>query len=283
MSTETPMNPATAVPAHRALKPTEGTTRLGGFDNLLRKELGDWFHTRRWWGQALTWLAIIDGFLTFALFVVPALARAQGDPAAPTTAEMAETGVTIFFAVLVTGGCIGTAILAQDEIIGERQTGTAAWILSKPLSRAAFVLGKWVADTIGVLAFIVAIPGAVGYVELGLASGRPLPVGPYLIALGMGLLTMLFYLSLALMMGTLSSGRGPVIGVCLGLILGGSLLMNFVPSLAYILPLGMAQFAAALVAGQTLPPVARIETALTAIWCVVFMVVAIWRFRHVEF
>ena len=38
-----------------------------GLRNLMRKENGEWFKTRRWWIQLLIWLVLIDGFLLFLL------------------------------------------------------------------------------------------------------------------------------------------------------------------------------------------------------------------------
>ncbi len=37
-----------------------------GFDNLLDNEFGRWWRTRRWWTQALIWVAVI-GFLMGAI------------------------------------------------------------------------------------------------------------------------------------------------------------------------------------------------------------------------
>ena len=40
-----------------------------------------------------------------------------------------------FFSMVIMTGTMGAIILAQDEIIQEKQSGTAAWILSKPAAR----------------------------------------------------------------------------------------------------------------------------------------------------
>jgi len=55
-------------------------------------------------------------------------------------------------------------IIAQDAIIGERQSGTAAWVLSKPVSRPAFILSKLVAGAIGLLVTGIVIQGVVAYI-----------------------------------------------------------------------------------------------------------------------
>jgi ABC-type transport system involved in multi-copper enzyme maturation permease subunit len=56
------------------------------------------------------------------------------------------TGLQAFFAISPLFGPIGVAVLAQGAIVGEKQSGTAAWVLSKPVSRSAFILAKLLTD-----------------------------------------------------------------------------------------------------------------------------------------
>jgi hypothetical protein len=75
---------------------------------------------------------------------------------------VADEGILIY---LVFGGLFaaaGVAIKAQDALIGEKRSGTAAWVLSKPISRYAFLLAKFAADVIGVLITMVIVQGAIG-------------------------------------------------------------------------------------------------------------------------
>ena len=46
--------------AHRLLKPNINDSRLSGFGNMFAKEMGDWFHTRRWLIQLIIWFLIIN-------------------------------------------------------------------------------------------------------------------------------------------------------------------------------------------------------------------------------
>jgi len=275
--------PATAPPvAHRALKLSEGSPRLGGFDNLLRKELGDWFHTRRWWKQALLWLGIVNLLVGFILFLAPSMTpedEAGGSSPVPPPGEM---GVQLVLSFIVLGGSIGTMVLAQDEIVGEKLSGTAAWILSKPAARASFILAKLVANTIGILVFIVLIPAVVGFFEVWIAAARAPALLPYLTGLGAAALALLFYLTLSIMLGVLFEGRGGVIGVCLAILLGGTLAINFTPIIASVLPVAMHQISPALALGQPVPQVGWMEIISTAVWCVLFVIVALWRFEKLE-
>ena len=153
-----------AVPAiaHRKLRPYEGYTRLSGFSNMFSKEIGDWFQTRRWISQILIWGAMFNGFLAFLLYLVPEINRSQGDTA--PLQDPLTLGLSFFFNFAVIAGSIGILIIAQDEIVGEKQSGTAAWILSKPIARASFLLSKLAANSVGMLIFIVWLASGAGFV-----------------------------------------------------------------------------------------------------------------------
>jgi ABC-2 type transport system permease protein len=270
-----------AAAAHRLLKPNTKDSRLSGFGNMFSKEMGDWFHTRRWWTQLTVWFAIINLLMAFILFAAPQIDIAQGG-SAPGADEQAATGVQIFFTFAVTGGTIGVIIIALDEIVGEKTTGTAAWILSKPLSRVSFVLTKLASDTIGILLFTLLIPGIIAYFEIWLASGQLIPVLPFLTGIAITALTLFFYLTLTIMLGVLFDSRGPVVGISMAVLFLGQILSQLVQQAALILPVAMQNFATMAASGDALPQAGQIEILTTAIWSLVFMVVAVWRFTKLE-
>ncbi len=271
-----------AVPAveHRKLRPYPGSSWLSGFSNMFKKEMGDWFQTRRWIVQTILWVLIINGFLAFLLFVVPQIDQSQGNSASGQ--DLMAMGLSFLFNFSVIAGAIGTLIMAQDEIVGEKQTGTAAWILSKPIARVSFILSKLCANSLGILIFIVLVPGLLGIVEITAASGKLVELPAYFLAMGVLFLGLLFYLTFAIMLGTLFHQRGPVIGISLGLLFGGSILVNFVSEIIYVLPVEFQQIAPTVALGQPLPQEALIEIAATAAWCVVFMAVSLLRFERQE-
>jgi len=263
--------------ARQALQPVRGESRLGGFGNLLAKELGEWFGTRRWLWQSLIWLIIISGMLGFVLFAAPAI-----DPSGAPD-DMLSVGMSLYFSMAMIAGAIGAVILAQDEVIREKQSGTAAWILSKPVSRAAFILTKVLANIIGVAVFIVALPGVVSFVEITLATGSQPAWLPFLAGMGVILLGLVFYLSLTILLGTLYEQRGPLLGIGFGLMFGGMILVNFVPQLNYILPLALDKISLVVAMGQTLDAMMISQVVSTAVLSVVFTALAVLRFRRQEF
>jgi ABC-type transport system involved in multi-copper enzyme maturation permease subunit len=179
----------------------------------------------------------------------------------------------------------------QNTILDERKTGTGGWILSKPVSRTAFILSKLAANSIALLLLMVVVPGAVAFTQFSLKGGTMLPILPFVGGLAIMALHLLFYISLTLMLGTLVQGRGAVIGIPLLLILGYQLFMMLLPQLGYIMPWGLViplteGSELGSLAGQTItgqPLSSPFTLVAVAIWVILFVAVALWRFQREEF
>lgn len=266
--------------ARQGLLPRTGSGRLAGFGNLLNKELGEWFGTRHWLWQSLIWLILINGFIAFILYLLP-----TNDPTEMEGLDMQPLNImalSMFFSFATVAGSIGMIILVQDEIIQEKQSGTAAWILSKPVARPAFILSKWLSNIIGGLIFIVALPGTVTAAEIALAGQPATPLLPFLAGATVVGLTLIFYISLVIMLGVLFEQRGPVLGAAFGIMFGSMIIATIFPQINYILPLSTDQFALSLSQGQPLPAMAVSQLVMTAVWSVIFLVVALQRFQRIE-
>ena len=117
---------------------------LNGFGNLFANENHHWWGTWQWVIQALIWMAIINGMLAMVVLAAPKIEAAQQEmelsdaEAAAALETLAETALRVFFIFSGLAPAVGVVILGQDAILQERQTGTAAWVLSKPVARAAF-------------------------------------------------------------------------------------------------------------------------------------------------
>ncbi len=271
--------------ARQDLLPARGNSWMAGFGNLLAKELGEWFHTRRWLWQLLIWLIIINGFVGVMLFVIPLL-QAKGIQlvgVADTTMIRPEAlGFYWSLPLAVLSGIAGVVILAQDEILQERQTGTAAWIISKPAARSSFILTKLFSNLFGVLIFIVALPGLVTLGETYLAAHKVVPIVPLLEGLGLVWLALAFYISLTILLGVLFGSRGPILGITFGIMFGGRLFASFVPPISYVLPVNLDAIAQVVILGMPMPAMLVSQVISTAILTIVFIVVALWRFQHQE-
>jgi ABC-2 type transport system permease protein len=269
----------------QGLLPARGGGWLAGFGNMFAKELGEWFRTRRWLWQFLIWLIIINGFVGFMLYVIPML-EAKGLQTVGL-GELAmippeSLGFYWAFGLAVLFGIIGVIILAQDEIIQERQSGTAAWILSKPAARSAFILTKLLSNLLGALIFIVVLPGLVTLGETYLAVHKVVSLMSFLAGTGVVWLALACYISLVIMLGVLFGSRGPVLGIALGTMFGGRMIAGIFPPIAYVLPVTMDGIAQAVVLGMPLPVMLVSQVISTAVLTIVFTLVALWRFQKIE-
>jgi hypothetical protein len=159
-------------------------------------------------------LILINGFIAFILYLLPTIdpAEMQGANSQPLNIM----ALSMFFSFATVAGSIGMIILVQDEIIQEKQSGTAAWILSKPVARPAFIFSKWLSNIIGGLIFIVVLPGVVTAAEIALAGQPATPLLPFVFGAAVVALTLIFYISLVIMSGVLFEQRGPVLGAVFG-------------------------------------------------------------------
>lgn len=271
---------------NEALQPIETFGRLAGFGPLLRRELHKWWQTHSlrlpsgqvWWVQALLWLLIVNGFLAIVLFVIPRLPVPEGQAAMP--GEPLVNGLQAFFQVGGMALSIGVIILAQDEIIGEKQSGTAEWLLSKPVARPAFLLSKVAAHGIAILFIMLGLQGVVAYAQLSAVGQVGVP--RFLAALGVLGLHLLFYLTLALLVGVVAKSRGPVLAVTFGSLLGGQILAVLEP-LVLFTPWKLLDVGAAVAVGAPLLPELIGPIVATAIWCLLFVAIMLWQFERLEF
>jgi ABC-2 type transport system permease protein len=249
-----------------------------GLGNLLEQESGKWWKTRQRVVRALIWALVLCGILAAALLG----AKSSGSGAT------VENGLTLFALI---GGIfppIMLTIIAQDAMIGEKQSGTAAWVLSKPVSRVAVVVSKITANAFGGLVTMVLIPGAVSYALLAITTGELLPVPLFLAGLAVMFVNVLFYLSLTILLGTVFNSRGPVIGIPLVVVLGSQLVLGLAPWLTSVMPWGLIfptehapSLAVALIEGRT--PLDWLPLACTAAWIVLFVGLSIRRYGRQEF
>lgn len=260
---------------------------LRGFSNLFRKEHQAWWGTRRWWINGLAWTLILGGLVANMLFVPTLTNLANPEAIHAAGGEQAyaiQMGLSAFCEFGVQLVAIGAIILTQDALIDERINGVTEWILSKPVARRAYLIAKLIANLLYISFFLVLLPALVVYGLFYLHSSESYPLIPFLSGVGLMLLHLGFYMTLTLMLGAFFSSRAPVLAISLGTLLGGSILGSLVKPLLSITPWMLAQIASG-VASQTPLPGSLIwpPAAATAIWCVLFIIVTLFKFERTEF
>jgi ABC-2 type transport system permease protein len=248
---------------------------LTGFRTLLDRELGTWWRTRRWLVHALFWPGVVAAFLLLVRLE-------QGGDTAP--AEGLREATQLFFQLGGFFGLIGAVLAAQGAIVGERRSGTAAWVLTKPVTRKAFVLAKFTGIVLSFLTLSLLLPAVTWHLQVQAQWGVLPAPAHFLEALGLLALHQAFYVAFTLMLGTLFAHRGAVAGTALGFWIAGTILLNQVPLwVSALLPWPLIS-AAAQVALWRPVPVVLWQTALAvAAWLVLCLAVALLRFEREEF
>ena len=261
---------------------------LHGFSNLFSKENGAWWRTRRWWINALLWTMLLGGLTAIMLFgpneEVKEATEVEIAQAGGIVAYTLMVGLSVFFEFGVPMLAIGTVILAQDLIISEKQNGVAEWLLSKPVTRRAYILAKLAANGLGVLVLLVGLPSVVTYGVVSLRLGTMYPLLPFLSAVGITTVHTLFYLTLTLMLGTVFNNRGSILGIALGSILGGGIVGGFIKPLFYITPWMLPKLSWLTATGQAAPVEMGIASLVaTILWSSAFILIALAKFEKNEF
>ena len=259
--------------ARKGLIPVRESARLGGFGNMFRKELGQWWGTRTWWVQILIWVLILNGIST-----IVALTESM------TPNELLTEVVLTFLALSIGAIGIGTIVTVQGAIVGEKELGTAAWVMSKPAARAAFIMAKTLAYAIGYWVTAIIIPSSIFFITMRQLIPVQLALMPFISGVALVGLGQLFYLTMTLMLGTIFNSRGPIAGIGIAIIMTGLTLKGFIPfPVLIVTPWPLGDVAAGLALGTELPSVWPVPIIATGIVIIVMTAVALWRFEREEF
>lgn len=264
--------------ANATLERRAGESWGRGLSPLLRRENRKWWGSRRWLVQILLWTALVDGLLLIALYLLPAMTAADG--AVLSREEAYEAGRQMFFGLGLLALSIGAIVLLQDTIIEEKASGTAEWVLSKPVSRTAYIVAKLLPNLLGMTVTMLLVPGVIGFFIFR-SFGADFTLGQFLTSGAIVALHLLFYVTLTLMLGVLFETRPPLLGIALGSLFGGSLVP--IAGIVQFTPWKLADLVVLPVMGQPLPPIAATMLLSTAAWSVIFIAIAIWRFNRQEF
>lgn len=262
-----------------SLQEIKGDSWRRGLRPLLRRENRKWWHSRRWIVQTIIWVALLDGMLAFALYLLPSIASADGTTM--SAEEALNVGQQMFFGLGVLALSIGAIVLLQDAIIEEKASGTAEWVLSKPASRIAFVIAKLLPNSLGMAVTMLLIPCLIGCALFYSFDPAAFTVSSYLAACAVLALHLFFYITLTLMLGVLFNTRPPLLGIALASLFAGSLIP--VAAIVQFTPWKLGELAMLTMTGAALPPAAMTMLLSTAVWCVIFIAVAIWQFNRLEF
>jgi ABC-2 type transport system permease protein len=246
---------------------------MRGYFVLLRKEITEQWRTRR-----LPVVAVI--FLLFGL-ASPVLAKYTPDivKLAASSIDIHIPTPTIKDAVaeliknLSQVGVLTAILLAMGSIAGEKESGTAAFVLVKPVSRSAFLAAKFSGLAVTMTAAVL-VCGVAGYLYTDLLFSPP-GVPGFAAACLVILLGLLEIAAVTFLGSTLVRSSIPAAGIgIVALVVAG--VVASLPNVGHFTPLGLNELAGDLALQQTatgwnLPLIvnsAFVVIALAASWLV---------------
>ena len=282
---------------------------LAGFDNMLSKENERWWNLKSIAIKFIVWTLIVNVLVAASMYFIPMLISTDMKEKMANSSDeltrnmvisgkldftpdnVAGLGRSVFFSIAGFTMFIGAVIYAHDAILKERESGTAAWLLSKPVSRKAVVLSKILGISFGMITIILLVQGLITYLMCSFVQGRPLPLIPFFGGIGVLGIGLLFYLVLAMMLGALSLSRVITLGVPIILNLMGTFILSTIKGqgiidlLGYLMPWNITGYATLIAAENPMAldhywPWPIIATVFLII---VFVLVAVDRFERLEF
>jgi ABC-2 type transport system permease protein len=227
-----------------------------------------------WWIQTLIWVLLLNGVTTVIML--------QG--AGMTDRELVTEAVQTFLQVGAFAIGIGVVLTIQGAVVGEKELGTAAWVMSKPVSRSSFVLAKLIAYSVGFLATALLIPSLIFMVQAQFLLPVSLDYGQFALAVGIVALSVLFYIVLGIGLGCMFKGRGPVAGLGIGLVLVGQFFKGMLPMpLVMATPWLLGDVATSYALASPPDFNRMVPISVTATAAVALVCLAIWRFHREEF
>lgn len=259
-----------------SLPATSRATPLAGLGNQTRREAASWWTTGRWRRQASIWTVLLAALFVLMHWALPALLPDEVGLPATSLRQTAQQFTEL--AAIVTA--IGVVLLSQGVILDERRNGVLGWLLSKPVTRPALIVAKFVGHGTALPTAVVAGPWLTIYLLLSIAAGRPWPAGPALAAAAMLGLLAVFHLALVLAISTVSSGRIAVLALPLAMIVGADLVATVLPWSFQLLPWSLGPVAGGMLAQGVL--VTGWPLLATIAWTAALLGTAIWQLERVE-
>jgi ABC-2 type transport system permease protein len=266
-----------------AVPPVPRMTRVAEwvpFGLSLLKELTQQWRSRRALVLGVVFLVIGMGspllakFTPEMLHMIPGAEQFADLVPTPTVAD----ALGQYVKNLTQFGFILAVLLGMGAVAGEKERGTAALILSKPLPRWAFITSKFVAQAlVYLLAFGLAALGAAYYTSL---LFEPLAFGPFMFGNLLLWVWLLTFSAVTLLGSTLA----PSTGVAAGIGLGGAvvlLLAGSVPRYGILSPAGLVGWASQL--GLSVPGATNGGAlAASVVWIAVCLIVSVAVFEIQE-
>lgn len=254
------------------LQQTNTDPWYAGMKNLVRREL---FHerTRMYWTQQMVIWALITNGLVALFLSLPGDLIGEMMP-------MYSLSLIIFYNMLSFLIVLFIPILLQGTVIDEKVSGIASWILSKPVSKKAYLISKMITSILPIILVAVVINGAIGY-GVFIAFGYSPNVLGFAMNLGLTGVVVAYFASLTIMLGTITTSRGKVLAAAIGLGVGAQIMARFFPLILFLVPYSLPLLGLGLITGDA---VMGIDLMLMSacVQIVLFTIIALFVFERTE-
>jgi len=178
-------------------QPVKTGGRFQGLGNLMKTEISRWRHSLAWWIQIAAVILFCNGITLMAML------GSGGDP-----------GIGMMMFPLMAGFYVALSAMTmiQGAIVKEKLEGTAAWVLSKPVTRVGFMTSKFITNCISMTIALVFLPWIIAYFQFNLL-GEPVDLLGTFLAMGIFWTYCMFWLTMALMLGSIFNSRRPVMTI----------------------------------------------------------------------
>jgi len=222
---------------------------MDGFGVFFRKELREAARTRRLLvvGVVFLILGIISPLTAkYTPELLKALGTGQGGVQVILPTPTVKDAVAQFLKNVAGTGILVALLLPMGLVAREKERGTAAFALTKPLSRPAFLAAKLLALALTLTAGVAVAAVATYYYTLLLFG--PIALGGFVASAALVLLALLVYAGFTFVGSTVASSPLPAAGIGLAAWVVVSIL-GVVPNVGQYTPAGLNDPAAALALG----------------------------------
>lgn len=254
---------------------------MAGFRVLLRKELREAVRSNRLLVVGVIFLVLgiispVTAKYTPELlkFVGTSQPGVQITVPPPTVAD----AIAQYLKNVAGTGILVALLLPMGMVAREKERGTAAFVLTKPVAREAFLAAKLVALLL-VLAVGVALAAAATYLYTAILF-EPLAPGGFVTCSLLVLLSLIVYAALTFLGSTLTNSQLAAVGIGLAAWVVLSL-VGVIPRVAQFTPAGLLEPAGALARGA--PPAHLVASVLANVGIFAVVVALAWlSFRRQE-
>ena len=221
---------------------------MTGLVVLLRKEVTEQWRTARLPVMAVIFLVIGLGSPLLAKYTPEIVRAAAGSVPFPIPTPTQRDAISQLVKNLTQFGAIAAVLLAMGSVAGEKESGTAAFVLTKPATRLAFLVAKF-GGLAGTLAAAVVASGAGAYLYTGVLFATP-PVLGFAAGCLVMLLSLLVVAAITFFGSTLVRSAIPAAAVGLvGIVVAAT--VSSIPNAGRYSPFGLGSLVSDLAAGGT--------------------------------